>query len=61
MKKFKSGNETREKNECIDLLSSMFMREREMDDEYLKKYYDAHMSLLNKGGLTLVNKHYFEL
>ena len=60
LKKFKTGKESREKNDCVALLSSMLMREREMDDEYLNKYYDSHMSLLNRGGLTLVNKHFFE-
>ena len=28
-----------------------------MDDDYLNKYYDSHMCVLNRGGLTLVNKH----
>ena len=45
---------------CGDLLSSMFIREGQMDDDYLNKYYDSHMCLLNRGGLTLVNKHWFE-
>ena len=27
---------------------------------YLNKYYDSHMCLLNRDGLTLVNKHWFE-
>ena len=31
-----------------------------MNDDYLNKYYDSHMCLLNRGGLTLVNKHWFE-
>ena len=37
----------------------MLLRERDMDDEYMQNNYDSHMSLLNCGGLTLVNKIYF--
>ena len=38
----------------------MRMREREIDDEYMDRYYDGHMSLLNRGGLTLVSGPFFE-
>ena len=38
----------------------MMMREREIGDEYIEKYYDSHIALLNRGGLTLVNKRFFE-
>ena len=38
----------------------MIFRASEIDDEYMDKYYDRHMSLLNRGGLTLVNKVFFE-
>ncbi len=37
----------------------MMLKEREKDNEYIKKYYDPNMSLLNCGGLTLINKHFF--
>ena len=42
--------------ECCLLLSSMLLRAREMDNEYVEKYYEINMALLNNGGLTLVNK-----
>jgi len=31
-----------------------------MNDEYISKYYDGHLTLLNCGGLTLIKSHYFE-
>ena len=39
--------------ECSQLFLSMFLRAREMNDEYVENYYD--MASLNNGGLTLVN------
>ena len=45
---------------CKKILSSMMVRERNIDDDYLSKYYDSHMALLNRGGLTLVHKTFFE-
>ena len=44
---------------CKHALSSMMMREREIDDEYMEKYYDSNMGMLNHGGLTIVNKQFF--
>ena len=44
--------------ECCLLLSSMLLRAREMDNEYVEKYYDINMALLNNGGLTLVNNYF---
>ncbi len=35
------------------------LREQEIDDKYLDKYYDSHMSLLNQGGITFINKTFF--
>ncbi|KAL7537398.1 hypothetical protein ACHAXR_010209 [Thalassiosira sp. AJA248-18] len=58
MKRF--GFESSSDKECKEALSKMMMREREMDDEYMDKYYDSNMSLLNSGGLTLVHAHFFE-
>ena len=43
----------------LSVLASMMMWEREMDDEYLEKYYDSNLALMNRGGLTLVHKHFF--
>ena len=45
---------------CKEVLLPMMMREREIDDKHFEKYYDSHMALLNRGGLTLVNKTFFE-
>ena len=45
---------------CLELLSAMMVLERDIDDQYIEKYYDTHMSLLNRGGLTLVNTKFFE-
>ena len=44
---------------CRAILSDMILHSRQLDEEYLARYYDPHMSLLNMGGLTLVSKHYF--
>ena len=38
-----------------NILMAMIMWEREIDDDYLEKYYNPHMSLLNCGGLTLIH------
>ena len=46
--------------ECSRLLPSMLLHAREMDDEYVEKYYIINMALLGNGGLTLVNKIFFE-
>lgn len=43
-----------------NILLDMMLREREIDDDYMSKYYDGHMSLLNRGGLTLVSGPFFE-
>ena len=32
----------------------------DIDEDYIQKYYDRHMSLLNTGGLTLVCSNFFE-
>ena len=42
------------------ILLDMMLREREIDDEYMDNYYDGHLSLLNRGGLTLVSSPFFE-
>ena len=42
------------------VLLSMMMREREIDDEYIEKYYDSHMAFSNRGGLTVVEKTFLE-
>ena len=42
------------------ILLDMMLREREIDDEYMSKYYDEHISLLNRGGLTLVSGPFFK-
>ncbi len=54
----KFSDDSARSNERKSLLSNMMIREREMDDEYMEKYYDLKMSLLNCGGLTLVNKNF---
>ena len=38
----------------------MMLCEREIEDEYMDRYYAGHMSLLNRGGLTLVSGPFFE-
>ena len=38
----------------------MMMRERDIDNEYMEKYYDGYMSLLSRGGLTVVSDPYFK-
>jgi hypothetical protein len=38
----------------------MMVCEGNIDDEYMVKYCDSHFSLLNQGGLILVNNHVFE-
>ena len=32
----------------------------DIDEDYVQKYYDRHVSLLNTGGLTLVSRDFFE-
>jgi hypothetical protein len=46
--------------ECRKVLKAMMMRERQADDVYMSKYYDANMAMANRGGLTLVNSNFFE-
>ena len=58
-RKFFSRESSSDKD-CKELLSAMLIREREIDEEYMSKYYDESMSLLNRGGLTLVSKPFFE-
>ncbi|KAL7546687.1 hypothetical protein ACHAWF_017274 [Thalassiosira exigua] len=41
------------------IMLAIMMRERDIDEEYLEKYYDINMALLNCGGLTLANKSFF--
>lgn len=59
LKRFEDDG-TAANKECRKLLSSMILRSRDMDDEYVEKYYDMHMTLLNRGGLTLISKPFFE-
>ena len=49
-----------EDNESKRLLLSMIMLEEDADEEYISKYYDKNMSMMNCGGLTLVSKYFFE-
>ena len=42
------------------ILKSMIIRERNIDAEYMSKYYDTNMLLYNQGGLALITKEYFE-
>jgi len=58
LKKFPADTSSNEKLRTV--LCSMFLRGREMNDEYISKYYDGHLALLNCGGLTLINSRYFE-
>ena len=52
MKRFK--DDTNDEKESREVLSSMPMHEREINDAYMEKYYDSHMAMLNCGGLMLV-------
>ena len=45
---------------CKEVLLSMMMCAREIDDEYIEKYYDSHMAFSNRGGLTVVEKTFLE-
>ncbi len=38
----------------------MIILEEDADEEYLAKYYDTNMSMVNCGGLTLVSSYFFE-
>ena len=38
----------------------MMLHEREVDDECMTRLYDSRVALLNRGGLTLVNKHFLK-
>jgi len=58
LKKYRDDNE--EENESKLLLSSMIILEEDADEEYLAKYYDTNMSMVNCGGLTLVSSYFFE-
>ena len=62
MKKFVDTDENELDTECKELLKSMSLSEADAykDEEYLAKYYDTNMSMLNHGGLTLVSKQFFE-
>ncbi|KAL7547467.1 hypothetical protein ACHAWF_010769 [Thalassiosira exigua] len=51
--------DTDEHKKCRKIISQITMRERDMDDEYVEKYYDPNVAILNRGGLTLVNAKYF--
>ena len=57
-KKYRDANE--EENDSKRLLLSMVMSEEDADDEYLAKYYDTNMSMINCGGLTLVRSTFFD-
>ena len=52
-----TSEETAEKEK---MLLAMMMRERDLDDKYMAKNYNSHVSLLNQDRLTLVNKTFFE-
>ena len=39
---------------------SIYADEAFESEEYLSKYYDPHMHSMNRGGMTLVNKNYFD-
>ena len=60
MEKLKKQKDCINNRACRQLLSNMLLRSRQMDDEYVEKYYDINMALLNNGGLTLVDKLFFE-
>ena len=38
----------------------MYCKLDDIDDDYISKYYDRNMSMLNTGGMTLVSKEFFE-
>jgi len=44
----------------VNLLKSMIIHERDIDDEYMNKCYDTNMAMYNHGGLTLIRMEYFE-
>lgn len=46
--------------DCRKLLDFMMIREHDVDEEYMCKYYDTNMYLYNEGGLTLIKKEFFE-
>ena len=55
MKRFKKSDNLNNP-ECRQLLSLMLLRGREKEDDYVEKYYNIDMALLNNGGLTLVKE-----
>ena len=42
------------------ILQAMQSKLDNIDEDYVQKYYDRHVSLLNTGGLTLVSRDFFE-
>ena len=42
------------------ILMDVMLRERDIDNECMDRHYDGHMSLLSRGGLTLVSRPFFE-
>ena len=52
--------DSEEKNESKRLLLSMILLEEDADEEYMAKYYDTNIAMVNCGGLTLVSKYFFD-
>ncbi|KAL7534523.1 hypothetical protein ACHAWF_004856 [Thalassiosira exigua] len=56
--KFKMSSRERDDN-CWAALRGMMVREGDIDDEYLFECYDINMAVMNRGGLTLVDRKFF--
>jgi len=54
------ADDDEEENESKRLLLSMIILEEDADEEYMAKYYDTNLSMMNCGGLTLVSKYFFD-
>ncbi|KAL7490678.1 hypothetical protein ACHAWT_000225 [Skeletonema menzelii] len=54
------AEDSEEENESKRLLLSMIMLEEDADEEYMAKYYDTNIAMVNCGGLTLVSKYFFD-
>ena len=59
--KFKSKKDNLQHSDelCRTLLRAMTVKLDDMDKAYLSEYYDEGIALINTGGLTCINGHFF--
>ena len=55
-----ADHETEAGSKQRELLSLLMIREREIDEYYLRNYYDTNIGMLNHSGLTLVSGKFFK-